>query len=435
MIEKIKRRIWTLWGVLRKGIIQMLSATILNKMIQMLSNMAITRLLSKADYGLWSFVLNQYSYLNLVSGFGLLSGAFQFGTENRNKKEEFEYYRFCLKTGLLIDTILLLGALGATFFLDFSIEGAKLYLRAYVPILLLEYTLNLLLTVLRCENRITEYARILNINTIMLAVCTCVGAFWGIWGVIVGKYLAFALSVVQVIVKTRKETKRIKHAEKIKWPQTKALWHYSLFVGASAAMNCLLYLLDVSMIANLIGDPLEVATYKVATLIPTGLSFIPNSVIVAILPNIVYNNQDHTWLRRNVKKAFFCMGLINFCVCAVLYVYAPVIIQLVSGKQYLSAVPAFRILIVEYFFNGTFRSLSTNILAGLRCVNYGLFISTVSAIFDIGLNLCFIRKYGMIGAAYATLGVILITSTMGFGYLVWKVYGKRESCRTQKDIL
>ncbi len=431
MAGKIKGHILVLWAQLRKGIFQMLSANVLNKMIQMLSNMAITRLLSKADYGLWSFVLNQYSYLNLLTGLGLLSGAFQFGTETRNKKEEFEYYRFCLRTGILIDTILVAGFFAASFFIDFSIDGAQPYLRVYAPILLLEYILNLLLTVLRCENRIPEYAKILNLNTAMIAMGTCLGAFFGVWGVIIGKYTAYVLSIVQVVIKTQAEAQRIKCAQKIKWPQTKALWHYSLFVGASAAMNSLLYLLDVSMIAELIGDPLEVATYKVATLIPTGLSFIPSSVIVAIMPNIVQNNQNAMWLRRNVKKTFFYMGLINFGICAVLYVFSPFIISIVSGEQYLSAVPAFRILVIEYFFNGTFKSLSTNILASLRCVNYGLFLSTVSAISDVALNLFFIQKYGMIGAAYATLGVVLIVSVIGFSYLMWKIYrgsGKNAKC-------
>ncbi len=404
----------------------MMSASVLNKVVSLISNVLVTRLLSVQEYGLWSFVQNQYSYLVLISGFGLLSGAFQFGTENRNQKEEFEYYSYCLKNGLLINSVLLLICFILSFWMDFSLEGVQGYLRVYLPILLLEYILNLLLTVLWCENRISEYARILNLNTVLIALGTCVGALWGITGIIVGKYLSYLFSIAQVVKKTRTESKKIKAAQRIRWPQTRSLWHYSLFVGASSAMNCLIHLMDISMIANLIKDPILVAVYKVATIIPVALSFIPNSIVVALLPNIVQNRNNIPWLKKNIKKMFLGMGLFNLVLCCGLYLFAPIVIAVMSGKQYLSAVPIFRILMAGYFFEGTFRLLSTNILAGLRCVNYGLFVSITSAVIDIVFNLMLIPNYEMAGAAYASLGAMVVSALLAFGYLIWMIYGKER---------
>ncbi len=402
----------------------MMSASVLNKVVSLISNVLVTRLLSVQEYGLWSFVQNQYSYLVLISGFGLLSGAFQFGTENRNQKEE--YYSYCLKNGLLINSVLLLICFILSFWMDFSLEGVQGYLRVYLPILLLEYILNLLLTVLWCENRISEYARILNLNTVLIALGTCVGALWGITGIIVGKYLSYLFSIAQVVKKTRTESKKIKAAQRIRWPQTRSLWHYSLFVGASSAMNCLIHLMDISMIANLIKDPILVAVYKVATIIPVALSFIPNSIVVALLPNIVQNRNNIPWLKKNIKKMFLGMGLFNLVLCCGLYLFAPIVIAVMSGKQYLSAVPIFRILMAGYFFEGTFRLLSTNILAGLRCVNYGLFVSITSAVIDIVFNLMLIPNYEMAGAAYASLGAMVVSALLAFGYLIWMIYGKER---------
>ena len=310
--------------------------------------------------------------------------------------------------------------------MDFSLEGVQGYLRVYLPILLLEYILNLLLTVLRCENRIPEYARILNLNTVLIALGTCVGALWGITGIIVGKYLSYLFSIAQVVKKTRTESKKIKAAQRIRWPQTRSLWHYSLFVGASSAMNCLIYLMDISMIANLIKDPILVAVYKVAAIIPVALSFIPNSIVVALLPNIVQNRNNIPWLKKIIKKMFLGMGLFNLVLCCGLYLFAPIVIAVMSGKQYLSAVPIFRILMAGYFFEGTFRLLSTNILAGLRCVNYGLFVSITSAVIDIVFNLMLIPNYEMAGAAYASLGAMVVSALLAFGYLIWMIYGKER---------
>uniref|UniRef100_UPI0040575628 lipopolysaccharide biosynthesis protein n=1 Tax=Agathobacter sp. TaxID=2021311 RepID=UPI0040575628 len=426
MMKKLSDLVNNIWKKLSQGLLQMFSANVLNKVIGMLGNMVITRMLTKPEYGIWSYVLNIYSYLGLISGFGLLSGAFQFGAENRGKEAEFQYYKFCLKIGAIIDTVLVCIFMAMTCFADFSMLEATPYLRAVAPMVLVEYVLNILLTVLRCENRIKEYARILNMNTVLLVAGTCGGAYFGIGGVVVGKYMAYGCSLIQVALKTKEEVKKICAAENIPWKQTGDLWHYSLFTGTSSALNCLLYLLDISMVAALIGDPVVIAHYKVSTLIPNALSFIPSSVIVCILPNVVLNNKNIPWLRKNIKMAMAGLGMLNLIICAICILFAPYIIAVLSGKQYLDAVAPFRVLMVSYFLSGTFRSLCVNVLAALRCVNYGLFISIMSAISNIIFNYVFIKQYGAIGAAYVTLSVVIVASVLSFGYMLFKLRRGKE---------
>ena len=421
-----RTKVEEIWNQLRKGLLQMLSANVLNKAVMMLSNMVITRLMTKAEYGLWSYVLNIYSYLSLISGLGLLSGAFQFGTENRGEEAEYRYFKYCLKAGLVIDTFLVVVFSALTIWMDFTIDGAGNYIRLYLPVLLLEYLLNLLLSVLRCENRIQEYAKVLNINTVFTALFTCIGAAGGVGGILVGKYTAFIASVLHIVTKIKPEISRIVKAGELCKAELKPLWHYSLFTGASSAMNCLLYLLDVSMIAYLIQDPIEIATYKVATLIPTAITFIPSSVIVCILPNIIDNRNNQFNLKRIVKKTFLGLGAFNAVLVSGLIIFAPLIITILSGKQYLPAVPAFQVLTFGYFVSGTFRSLSANILAGLRKVNFNLIVSIISGISDIFLNFVLIKKFNTIGAAYATMCVEILASLLAFSFLIYCIWGKRS---------
>lgn len=402
---------------LQKGILQVFGANVINKIVAMVSSMAITRLLSQSDYGLWSYVLNIYSYLTLFTGFGLMSGAFQFGAENKGREEEFQFFKYCMNMGLKIDGVLVLGFVAAASFLQFSFPEANTFAQAVAPLLLLEYALNMLLTVLRCENRIPEYAGIINCNTVLIAAGTCGGAMFGIWGVIIGRYGATILSLLQTLLRTRKEAIKIQSASALEEKYRKPLWHYSLFTGTSAVLNLILYTLDVTMIAAMIADPKEVAFYKVATLIPTSLSFIPSSVITAVLPNVIAHSGDKSWLKRNTRKMMLCLGAFNLAVCSGLILLAPVIICTISGEQYRESVPVFRVLVVGYFFSGTFRSLCTNILAGLKCVKFNLIISVVSGICDIIFNLYMIKRYGTIGAAYATVGVILAASLLAVWYL------------------
>ena len=406
----------------KSGLIDVFGANVINKVIAMLSNMVITRLLSKTDYGIWSYVLNIYSYLALISGLGLLSGAFQFGAENKGNEKEFQYYKYCGYVGLAADIGLLALFMVGTLALHLPFPSAGRYLRAYFPVVIIDFVLQLFLTVLRCENRIKEYARTLNINTILIAGGTCIGALKGVDGIIVCKYAAYFISCTYILLKSKPELKKILKTTHIKREYRGELWHYSVFTGISSMLNGLVYLIDVSMVAQLISNEIEVANYKVATLIPNALNFIPASLVIFLLPNFIYNRNNRQWVKQNIKKTFLYVGVINLIICVSSAFLAPLIITIISGRQYLESVDIFRILIVEYFFSGTFRYLSCNFLSAFKRVTYGLFISISSVIMDILLNFALISRFSTIGAAYATLLSVILTSALAFGYLAYIIH-------------
>ena len=89
MVKKLRR----LWQQLKKGILHVFTASVLNKMIAMLSSMVLTRMLVQNQYGVLSYAGNVYSYAGLFTGLGLAVGAMQFGTESRGRPEEGSFYR------------------------------------------------------------------------------------------------------------------------------------------------------------------------------------------------------------------------------------------------------------------------------------------------------------------------------------------------------
>lgn len=108
MMDIIKQNIKMIWQQLRKGILQVFTASVVNKFVVMLSNMILTRMLTQNEYGILSYVGNIYSYANLIMGFGLIAGAFQFGTENRGQLTENRFYRYCAVVGLFINILIII---------------------------------------------------------------------------------------------------------------------------------------------------------------------------------------------------------------------------------------------------------------------------------------------------------------------------------------
>lgn len=401
----------------RSGVVHTLSANILNKIIGMISTMIITRMFTTTDYGILSYVLNIYSYLTLISGLGLISGNIQFATENKGQGKAYSYYKYCLSMGLLVDIVIATISMLLLSIFKLPIEGAKSYILMYIPLLLLEYIIAIIQGILRSRNQIKEYAQLLNINSISIAIGTCGGAFFGVLGVIIGRYVASIITLIYAGFSSKEIVEYVRLAEGLDKKEKSALWNYSILVGASSAMNLLVHQLDVTLIAVMVKTAEDVGLYKVGTIIPNALEFIPSALVIAILPSIIYHKNEAEWIRENIKKTYLYLLLLNAVLTTVVISTAPLIIKVVSGEKYLSVLPIFRILTIGYFFSGTFRGLSVNLLAAFRRVKFGLLVSVTTCITDIIFNYLFIMKFGVIGAAYATLLAAIVSAGMSFTYV------------------
>lgn len=400
------------------NMVRMMGSNVLNRALGMICNMLITRLMTKYDYGIWSFVCNIYGYLSLITGLGLLSGGMLFGSEHAGERKEYDFYGYALKIGALIDVGLVVAFIFITYFTGFLIDDADIFIRFFVPVLVLEYAQNTFNCMLRSDNRIKDYSWSLNINTVLIAVSSIVGAAYGVWGLVIGRYIGVIVTLAFQLRMVWDEAGMAIHNNPLTVSEKKEMWRYSLCNGASSAMNCALYLVDVSMIAALIKNAEDVASYRVSTLIPNAIEFIPGSLVVVILPNVIAHREDREWLHANLRKMIRYLAAFNAVLVAFLVVLAPFIVTIISGQKYLSSVPAFRILAVGYLINGTFRTMSVNCLAVLRRVRYNFIISAVSVLCDVVFNYFFIINLGNVGAAYATLGVEIVASVMSYRYLL-----------------
>ena len=181
----------------------------------------------------------------------------------------------------------------------------------------------------------------------------------------------------------------------------------------------LLYLLDVFILGIVASNEAVLASYKVATIIPTAMAFIPLSLMTYMYPYFAEHKDDREWCLSNYKKILFGFGGFNLVISSILFLGANIFVKIIFGSQYIDAVPVFRLLAINYFISGTFRIISGNLLVTQRKLKFNTIVAVLSGIVNVIADYFFIQFWGSIGAALATVLVVVFSSIMNTTYLIY----------------
>lgn len=405
--------------LLKSGFIYIFGSSVINKAVGFLSTIILLRVISKPDYGVFTYAWNIFSIIMLFSGFGLESGSMQILSENRDNQSVFEaVYQFAIKFGMKFNGILVLSVLGLTFFINLPIEGAKNVLGMLCILPEFMFIFGIQSTYLRCRLENKKYAILSVINTSSLMILTVIGAYlFNVYGIAFSYYLAYFLAVLvgYFILKVPFPTRS---AEKIKSEQKRELIKISVISMLNNGFAHLLYLTDVFVIGLVMTNEVDVAVYKTATQIPTALTFIPLSIIIFVYPYFASNRGNKDWCFKKFKQILAILGLLNLIVSIFLILFAEPIVKLVFGLQYLDAVAPFRILSASYFVQGTFRIIAGNLLVTQRRLIFNTVEGIISGLINIIADYILILNYGINGAAVATIIVMTVSGILNTGYLI-----------------
>lgn len=405
-------------SLMDKGLFHILGTNVINSIISFFTNVLIVRLLSKEEFGIYGFANNQLGFFLLLSGLGLISGLLQFCSEKRKNDDKYKLFKFGFIIGTLINILLGIAILGYSIFAKVSIPVSKPYISLLMFIPLFRFTFEFISTVFRVNKENIKYARLLNINTISNFVFVCIGAYLGgISGTIVGTYLSLFISICLGIYMYKGYIVNIVKAPLAQDQLNRSLFRYSALNCFSSSLSSLLTLLDVYLIGIITVNAEIIGAYKVATSIPAALSFIPLAIMTFIYPYFTENNNDGSWMKAQTKKLLLILGAFNLIVTIILFIGAPLIISILYGSDYSDSILPFRILAINYFFSATFRIPCGNILAMMRKIKVNLIINLVCGVSNIILDIILIKLLGSVGAALATLGVVMISSIIGLIYL------------------
>ncbi|WP_165247692.1 lipopolysaccharide biosynthesis protein [Adlercreutzia sp. ZJ141] len=411
MPNAIKEKVRTLF---ERGFFHIFGANVINKFLGFFTNVAIVWFLSKDDYGVFGYANSIYSMTLLATGFGLIAGMFQFCLEERGDDERKSLRWYSLTRGLAVDVVITALIIAVGLYVPLPIEEANRYLALFGPLLLLDYVFQYCSTVLRIKLENQRFSTLQLFNAGVYCVFACVGAHTaGIVGTIGGRYVAYAASLVLAFVLLKGSGVAVTRGDKLPLALRVSLWKYSVSTQVSAVLNNLTYLLDVFLVGLFLASASSVASYKVATIIPEGMAFVPGSVIMFVLPYFVKHAHDKVWFQGKVSL-LLKVSVVFYLVHSVLLVLlAPVIISVLWGDGYMDALTAFRLLSVSFFFNAM-RTTCTNLLCSLRAIASNLFVSALSLVLNVILCVLLIPEYGIVGAAFVPTSVSVVAAVTAF---------------------
>ena len=420
MVNKIKELILKLYN---GGFAHLVGSSILNKIFTFMSSVILVRLISKTDYGIYSNANNLLGFFTLISGFGMSSTLLQFGCTQTGKDKE-NTWNFGFHFAMVFDIFLSISIIVVAIFVPISIEGtgSLLLLMSFLPFARLISELQRVY--LRTELQNKEYAKANNFSTIITVVLAVIlSYFFTVKGLIIANYLAAIATIIFIAVKysvpipPRKND--LTKGEKIK------LLKFSAVCTINNSTSSVMYLLDTFVLGIVVAESTVTASYKVATTIPNALAFIPSCIMIYIYPYFAKKSNDGKWLKRNYKRVLLYFGIFNLATVGTIVIFAPLVIKIVFGSQYLDAVAAFRMLCISYIVQSTFRTIPGQLLVTQGKLKYNTFVGFASGILNTILNVILISAWGMNGAAAATLIVTIIFAISSTIYLAY-VFKKKE---------
>lgn len=160
--------------------------------------------------------------------------------------------------------------------------------------------------------------------------------------------------------------------------------------------------IDQVMIKNILGDR-QTGIYAIAVKLAEFWYFIPSAICASVFPAIVNAKQVNAKLYEGrLKKLYRLMFWMSLSVSIIVTVFANIIIYILFGNQYLEAVNSLRIYVWAGIGVSVGYVLSYYlIIEGQTKINAASMI--IGALLNVLLNILLIPKYGISGAAFASL--------------------------------
>lgn len=205
--------------------------------------------------------------------------------------------------------------------------------------------------------------------------------------------------------------------------------HFGFYVVLGTSVGCIYSHIDSLMIGYYLSEN-DVGLYAVAAIFVQGIILIPSAVQRITNPIITENHakRDYEFILKFIKDVTLKVTLISSVYTLFLVIYGKSLIVTIFKVDFLPAYLPLIILLIGYTIYSTFISIGT-FYASIGHVKLLYKISIFSAILSIFMNVLFIPRFGIIGAATATSTSLVVLTFMHYliiRHFVRKSWGLKQ---------
>ncbi len=356
-------------------------ANIISQLVAFSGSIIYVHLMNQQQFGIYAFAYTIISFFLLLNGFGAASGVLQFVSAAKNELEGLAYFKYALRLGVVFNGGLALGIFLYATFIPIPLNGAAkaLYLMALFPIGRLYIDVVQAYLRATCQNhRLAKFA--ISVNLILLFI-NIGGIYWnGLIGFIVSTYIAYIIIISLSIF-----VYKLPNVFNLQVPliNQKRFMGYSVYIAFGNAFSQLLFILDIIILGYIIRDAHTVAIYKVATVIPFSINFIPGIVSSFFYPYFAKNAANLNYIMQLKRQLQQKMFIFSFIVSLLLIIMAKPIITIIFGEIYQESIIPFQILSFGFWILATFRNINGNILASLGQAKFAMWLNIGIVIINI----------------------------------------------------
>ena len=361
----------------------------------------IARTLGPKGQGIYSLAVLLPTTLLLFTIFGLnVSSIFYIGKKKYSPKEVFsQNIIFSFFLGILT---ILIGLIIVFFFSDKFFPGVeKTYL--FLAIFLIPFAIffDFVISILLGMQKIKKYNLLYFLQSFLflfLVVILIFGLKFGITVTILSQIFSFAFVGIFLFFITKKEVGGL--LLKFNKNYFKDAFGYGFKNYLSEILGFLHYRVDLFLV-NFFINPIAVGFYYVAVKLAESIIFISQSAATVLFPKVSSEN-DSKRLKEFTPLVCRNVLFITFFIALILFVFSHGIIKLFYSEEFLDSIRPFQILLAGSFFIAGWKILASDIIArGKPMLN--TYIGSLSVILNIILNILWIPKWGIVGAAWASL--------------------------------
>lgn len=393
----------------------------LSKLLAYGYRIIIARYYGPEVYGLFSLALMVVGIVTTFASLGLSQGVLRYVPLYRGEGK-ISWIRYIVKYSSII--LLILGVISgaALYFLSgyisiqiFHNAALIIYIKIFAVLIPLNLISSLYLNLVRAYEKIGWYSFIFNVlqNIIKVAslilligigingIATALSQSLAIIGMLIAAYLVAIYCFREIYGKTA-----IKNGGKIMGE----VLSYSLPLLLASVVYSMFYWVDSFFLGYFI-DATAVGIYNVAISLALTISFVPDLFGQLFLPLITreYGKKRYEMVSQLGKQVGKWIFMLNLPIFILVIIFPGAIINILFGQQYLIAQNALRLLMTGAFVYAIF-AVSQSMITVIGKSKL-ILINTIGAtILNAILNYILIPRYGLNGAAFATMvsSIVLI---------------------------